>query len=1110
MQEKVSENSKADSLDQTKDKVIVENNAQTIFDHIKGLENDPKNKQRWIWELLQNAQDTVSDEKDDSVETEVIWDSNDLSFLHNGKAFSEEDITHLIFHGSSKKEQEGKTGKFGTGFMTTHLLSKKVRIKGNISDGRSFDFILNRSGESPKDTTITLNESWNAFKASLTTEKKEAKTNFTYLDLSPDAISTVESVLLQADILVPSVLAFAAKIKSLSIKTNIGIDVYEREKSNGGIVKIKLKKSTPIKEKYFHLLLHRLPDKKGQLALPLDEEGLITSLNEGMPRLFITFPLIGTEKAFPLPFLIHSQLFEPSTEREKLYLTAKTVETKINKEILECAFKEYLKLVNILLDENKSGNNFHFLANLGRQPDVEWLDKDWYRLQILTLIKELDQLQIIETSFTENKEKISLSQSAIPFSYNWSNENNEVKDIWNLTSKILPGMTPSEIYVDYWYKIICDRETYQGAHRNAFTLEKLCEYIEKLPNHRIEELKSNLTEPLDYISQLIHTLEKHKKEQYWNEYSILPNQLGILKKAAELKQEKIGTDEEISAIIKNISHQMGLPIRNTLLQEDIVLTSKDFQLSLETKSAVVAGLLQTVRNKKPEEQTDEWVAGNLNLLQWIFQNEKFNDLPGYPVKMLSEKWEKFQPDREPPFLCPVEIWRENFREYNELFPNDYILSSEYTFIFQDLKLLQKAIEKNWLLKDPLYSKLDEIKGKEVTLLLTRRADKEKLEKHENAEWKIEHPIKFSQLAYIDSPKDKGVIDKVRGSVKRTTQMLQFIIEVLIKEDSYGFSRFLINVNDKDVPRINVGIYPSLWMLRLKDRDWVKSLSGSTSDRPTVESLLPYFKNEKESQQLYSALLRQDVSRFLHFFGIGVGDLLRNIRSGDNEEERMEWDQSYVSILMNEKLTPQKVTSMLSDPSFIKQYEDKKELEKKVQENQEIGVAVEKAFEEALSKQSGYTLERQPIGQDYEAECDFPHPLLLKKSDNKQQSFLIEIKSARTTEIKMTITQGATACSTPEKYILCVVPINQEGINPDLIKKNARFVTNIKELLKERVNKVKSFTLLQNEAIQIVDSNSEFVRTSIEGTLVRYAIQNKVWQMNKPNALSFDEFVNGIL
>ena len=49
-----------DSLDYTKERVMVANNAQSIFEHIKSLGNDPRHRQRWIWELMQNAQDTDS------------------------------------------------------------------------------------------------------------------------------------------------------------------------------------------------------------------------------------------------------------------------------------------------------------------------------------------------------------------------------------------------------------------------------------------------------------------------------------------------------------------------------------------------------------------------------------------------------------------------------------------------------------------------------------------------------------------------------------------------------------------------------------------------------------------------------------------------------------------------------------------------------------------------------------------------------------------------------------------------------------------------------------------------------------------------------------------
>src|SRR5690348_11707980 len=89
------------SLDRTKDKVIVGNNAHTIYEHLKSLDNVPKHRQRWIWELMQNAQDA------NATEITITFEDQTVAFSHNGLPFSEEDITHLIFHGSSKPELIG-------------------------------------------------------------------------------------------------------------------------------------------------------------------------------------------------------------------------------------------------------------------------------------------------------------------------------------------------------------------------------------------------------------------------------------------------------------------------------------------------------------------------------------------------------------------------------------------------------------------------------------------------------------------------------------------------------------------------------------------------------------------------------------------------------------------------------------------------------------------------------------------------------------------------------------------------------------------------------------------------------------------------------------------
>jgi HSP90 family molecular chaperone len=53
--------------------------------------------------------------------------------MHNGTPFEEFSLNHLFFKKTSKKDKvEGKPtiGNFGTGFLTTHLLSKRIEISG--------------------------------------------------------------------------------------------------------------------------------------------------------------------------------------------------------------------------------------------------------------------------------------------------------------------------------------------------------------------------------------------------------------------------------------------------------------------------------------------------------------------------------------------------------------------------------------------------------------------------------------------------------------------------------------------------------------------------------------------------------------------------------------------------------------------------------------------------------------------------------------------------------------------------------------------------------------------------------------------------------------------
>lgn len=1088
-------NSTTSHLNLIKDKVIVSNNAHTIYEHIKSLENDPKHRLRWIWELMQNAQDA------NASEIIITFEDNVLSFEHNGQPFTEDEITHLIFHGSSKPPFSGKRGKFGTGFMTTHLLSKRVQIKGCIKDGGSFDFELTREGNNDAEMARSLSTSWENFINSVSIDTKLNHTIFKYIDLAPGIPTTIEAILESLPNLMPYVLIFSDKINKVSINDKGVINSYLKKADDYDKFKTILFESSrnqpPIAYKMW---LHTDSENEIVLAIPLDEQNKIKELPLNVPRLFLTFPLIGTDNAFSLPFLINSEYFEPSSEREKLWLNAdsQTSQTIKNKELLEKAFKEYIKFCYEIIDSRIE--NPHLLVNFGAFRPIEWIDSDWYKAQILNIFNSLDDLPLIKVS-KKNCEELKFTEAFIPFPETEDKE--DAQKIWELCDYLFSHKIPEQQLARYWQDILYNRQSFVSTLSPvAFTIQKLCNYINDIPENKLSELIVINLDQLEFIKSLILTLEHFKLEKYWNEFAILPNQNNILKKSANLKQEILGSSQEIDEKLKDIGENVLIPVRPVLLHKDITINSQDHKLSDFDKDTLVSSLITHIKKTQIDKANFEFQKATISLLGWLMENERWNELIGYPVKMKSDKWERLQNTNEP-FLLPESKWKTNFRDYNDLFPADYILHDDNSIIFSD-NIIEKAQNKNFVLSSPLYWIKDEIKSSDIKTMVTRRVDKETISKHENSEWSLVEPIVMSKVAYFSFPKDKNVIDKARGSRIRTQLLLKFIVETLLEEDIYGFTRTEVNIqSDGECQR--VGVYPSHWLRDIKNRDWVKD-QANTAKKPSVESLLPYFSyQEGDENILYNSLEKQNVSRLLHFLDIGVGDLLRNIRAGNNEEERISWDQSYVSILMNKSLTPEKVKRLLSDSAFIKIYEDKIKQEELTKTNNEIGTAVETAFRKAFENVPQYQIYREPIGSDFIIECDFPHKLLLDLPDNRK--FVIEIKSSRSTEVRMTKTQGETSFEN-KNYILCVVPLFSDVIDETTILQNARFVTNISELLYLKVKKIREITSLHNEASKKDETNG--ISATIEGTDIRYIINQQHWNMERETVLNFKEFVDNFV
>lgn len=114
--------------------------ASNVKNRLRELESpDEHLMKRWIWELIQNAKDCSKEERSyikksdkitytrtsQTVDIKIIFDKSKkiLIFKHNGFPFTSRTLNSLMYRDSTKENDEDKTGRFGTGFMTSHTLS---------------------------------------------------------------------------------------------------------------------------------------------------------------------------------------------------------------------------------------------------------------------------------------------------------------------------------------------------------------------------------------------------------------------------------------------------------------------------------------------------------------------------------------------------------------------------------------------------------------------------------------------------------------------------------------------------------------------------------------------------------------------------------------------------------------------------------------------------------------------------------------------------------------------------------------------------------------------------------------------------------------------------
>jgi len=573
--------------------------ANKIIDMLKHLEakNDNTTSYRWIWELIQNAKDVANSSGKVDILIEFDEKEKNIKFKHNGKLFSTKNIIFLIEQVSTKERDrldanvKKTTGKFGTGFLTTHLLSKKVNVSGYLQDDDdkpySFKIDIDRSSDEQLTIINSIAESCNQLDRNSTEinyviNENEFNTCFTY-HLDNNTIRTAKKGLSNLIVSAPYVFAFVPEINSVTVsgvllekefkQTIIRGDTYPTNLENAKVMRINVSTNEKNKERYI-LTINNCDDFNLTLAVEIysqNKEKSIQPIHADLPKLFCDFPLLGTND-FPFPVVINSSSFNPTEPRDGIYLTDKGLDSEEPSDIKESKDINENKIImikatelyNILLEYFLSHNykSIYNITKISKPPVKDWLSEAWVNENVINKLKShIQAIDLIDTHSGNRK----------PLRNDWDepcvlipNHLDEAirNALWYLSSKLIPEMITKNDELEFWYNSLWDE------CRN-YSVEDLIYKVEEFKN--LSTLSDNVSgDTITWLNQfynLIYANDHAFAKKLNAEPRIIPNQNGDF-----CTINSLCIDCGIEDKYKEISLTIGLDIKSKLMNKSISTT----------------------------------------------------------------------------------------------------------------------------------------------------------------------------------------------------------------------------------------------------------------------------------------------------------------------------------------------------------------------------------------------------------------------------------------------------------------------------------------------------------------------------------------------------------
>ncbi|MEJ8804387.1 sacsin N-terminal ATP-binding-like domain-containing protein [Pontibacter sp. H249] len=550
--------------EKTRDSIINNNlklTADKVTQILKEVRNEPKqSRRRWVWELLQNAKDVPNIYG--RVSAEIDLSENQLSFRHNGDPFQINNLTGLIQQVSSKPSNstdKKTTGKFGTGFISTHLLSDIIWIKGVVQEAtetpKRVNFKLDRSGETSEELMPSIEKALelvdkidddSAFPPyiNFTKERTESLrfTEFIYNLENEDSKQAAQVGVEDLRITLPLTLAFIEEIKEVRVINNILNEDFTYGCSQGtsanGLSEVCI--TITDNKAQTNLFRNFIIYNKEDISLAVEVNNFTTNAlikpDKSQPLLYRDFPLIGSE-SFHWPFILNGKTLFPTEKRNSIYLNGSKNDPAHNKTILKEAIEASMEFVDLLVKRNAS--NLYVTA-LSRLPKYEFEDdtRHWFAENIQKPYRKfLLEKPIIDTPLGKKELK------HVYFPKNGLTQEDNLH-LWSLVAPIVGfnAVPKQEDLVDALEQIgpMDEKETWELPL--FFNLDSLFEKIEeakKLEDLTLYSLAGDTvpTNKLLWLNKVFSFTISQKEVELLDEWEVVPNMNGDFKKLKYLAEE---------------------------------------------------------------------------------------------------------------------------------------------------------------------------------------------------------------------------------------------------------------------------------------------------------------------------------------------------------------------------------------------------------------------------------------------------------------------------------------------------------------------------------------------------------------------------------------------